>query len=177
MYSHFIANLNDVPQIEVLMASSISSLLGELLNDHQLEAAKESMGLDTQLIKDGTYFLVKKDEVLIGSGGFSYRKTLFGGNHTPNRSDDLLVPGEEAAKVRAMYTDPSWIRKGVGSYILNLAENHIIQLGFNKAELMATVSGILLYEKRGYKVVEEIEYESKLGNKVPMYKMEKTIRG
>jgi len=177
MYSHFIANLNDIPQIEVLMASSISSLLGELLNDHQLEAAKESMGLDTQLIEDGTYFLVKKDEVLIGSGGFSYRKTLYGGNHTPNRSDDLLVPGEEAAKVRAMYTDPSWIRKGVGSYILNLAENYIIQLGFNKAELMATVSGILLYEKRGYKVVEEIEYESKLGNKVPMYKMEKTIRG
>ncbi len=68
MYSHFIANLNDIPQIEVLMASSISSLLGELLNDHQLEAAKESMGLDTQLIEDGTYFLVKKDEVLIGSG-------------------------------------------------------------------------------------------------------------
>ena len=177
MYSHSIANLEDIPQIQVLMASSISTLLGELLNDHQLEAAKESMGLDTQLIEDGTYFLVKKDEVLIGSGGYSYRKTLFGGNHTPNRSDDLLVPGIDAAKVRAMYTDPSWIRKGVGTYILNLAENSIVQLGFNKAELMATVSGILLYEKRGYEVVEEIEYESKLGNKVPMYKMEKTIHG
>ena len=68
MYSHSIANLEDVPQIQVLMASSISTLLGELLNDHQLEAAKESMGLDTQLIEDGTYFLVKKEEVLIGSG-------------------------------------------------------------------------------------------------------------
>ena len=76
-----------------------------------------------------------------------------------------------------MYTDPSWIRKGVGSYILNLAENSIVQLGFNKAELMATVSGILLYEKRGYKVVDEIEYRSKLGNKVPMYRMEKIIHG
>ena len=177
MYSHSIANPEDIPQIQVLMESSISTLLGEVLNHHQLEAAKESMGLDTQLIEDGTYFLVKKGEVLIGSGGYSYRKTLFGGNHTPNRSDDLLVPGKDAAKVRAMYTHPSWIRKGVGSYILNLAENSIVQLGFSKAELMATVSGILLYEKRGYKVVEEIEYESKLGNKVPMYKMEKTIRG
>lgn len=177
MYSHFIADLEDIPKIELLMESSITSLLGELLNDHQLEAAKESMGLDTQLIRDKTYFLVKKDEEIIGSGGYSYRKTLFGGNHTPNRSDDLLVPGRDAAKVRAMYTEPSWIRKGVGSYILNLAENSIIQLGFNKAELMATVSGILLYENRGYKVVEEIEYESKLGNKVPMYKMEKTIHG
>ncbi len=177
MFSHFIADLEDIPKIELLMESSITSLLGELLNDHQLEAAKESMGLDTQLIRDKTYFLVKKDEEIIGSGGYSYRKTLFGGNHTPNRSDDLLVPGRDAAKVRAMYTEPSWIRKGVGSYILNLAENSIIQLGFNKAELMATVSGILLYENRGYKVVEEIEYESKLGNKVPMYKMEKTIHG
>ena len=177
MYSHSIANLEDIPQIQVLMASSISTLLGEVLNDHQLEAAKESMGLDTQLIEDGTYFLVKKGQVLVGSGGYSYRKTLFGGNHTPNRSDDLLVPGRDAAKVRAMYTHPSWIRKGVGSYILNLVESSIIQLGYDKAELMATVSGILLYEKRGYKVVEEIEYESKLGNKVPMYKMEKTIHG
>jgi len=175
MFSHIIADLDDVPKIEVLMESSISSMLGKMLNKDQLEAAKESMGLDTQLIEDGTYFLVKKDEVLIGSGGYSYRKTLFGGNHTPNRSDDLLVPGKDAAKVRAMYTDPSWIRKGVGSYILNLAEKSITQLGFNKAELMATVSGILLYEKRGYKVVEEIEYKSKLGNKVPMYKMEKII--
>jgi len=177
MFSHFIADLEDVPEIEVLMESSISLLLGELLNKKQLEAARESMGLDTQLIKDGTYFLVKKDEILIGTGGYSYRKTLFGGNHTPNRSDDLLVPGKDAAKVRAMYTDPYWIRKGVGSYILNLVESSIIQLGYDKAELMATVSGILLYEKRGYKVVEEIEYESKLGNKVPMYKMEKTIHG
>ena len=76
-----------------------------------------------------------------------------------------------------MYTDPSWIRKGVGTYVLNLAENSIRELGFHKAELMATVSGIFLYEKRGYKVVDEIEYESKLGNKVPMYKMEKAIHG
>ena len=175
MYSHFIANLNDIPQIEVLMASSISSLLGELLNDHQLEAAKESMGLDTQLIEDGTYFLVKKDEVLIGSGGYSYRKTLFGGNHTPNRSDDLLVPGEDAAKVRAMYTHPKGVRKGIGSLILQLSEEESLKLGFQLCELMATVSGILLYEKRGYEVVEEIEYVSRKGNTVPMYKMEKAL--
>jgi N-acetylglutamate synthase and related acetyltransferases len=113
----------------------------------------------------------------VGSGGYSYRKTLFGGNHTPNRSVYLLFPGKDAAKVRAMYTDPAWIRKGVGTYILNLAERSIEQLGFDKPELMATVSGIFLYEKRGYSVVEEIEYERKLCNKVPMYKMEKIING
>ena len=177
MLHHITAKLDDIHRIETLMESSISTLLGELLNKQQLEAAKESMGLDTQLILDKTYFLVKKDGVLVGSGGYSYRKTLFGGNHTPNRSDDLLVPGKDAAKVRAMYTDPSWIRQGVGTYILNLAESSIEQLGFNKAELMATVSGIFLYEKRGYTVIEEIEYESMQGNKVPMYKMEKILNG
>ena len=177
MLHHITAKLDDIHRIETLMESSISTLLGELLNKQQLEAAKESMGLDTQLILDKTYFLVKKDGVLVGSGGYSYRKTLFGGNHTPNRSDDLLVPGKDAAKVRAMYTDPSWIRQGVGTYILNLAESSIEQLGFNKAELMATVSGIFLYEKRGYTVIEEIEYESKQVNKVPMYKMEKILNG
>ena len=177
MFHHSIADLKDIPEIEVLMETSISNLLGKLLNEKQLEAAKESMGLDTQLLNDKTYFLIKNDDELIGSGGYSYRKTLFGGNHTPNRSDDLLVPGKDAAKIRAMYTDPSWIRKGVGTYVLNLAENSIRELGFHKAELMATVSGIFLYEKRGYKVIEETEYESKLGNKVPMYKMEKVIHG
>ena len=177
MFHHSIADLKDIPEIEVLMETSISNLLGKLLNEKQLEAAKESNDLDTQLLKDKTYFLIKKDNELIGSGGYSYRKTLFGGNHTPNRSDDLLIPGKDAAKIRAMYTDPSWIRKGVATYVLNLAENSIRELGFHKAELMATVSGIFLYEKRGYKVIEETEYESKLGNKVPMYKMEKVIHG
>ena len=177
MYYHTVAEIKDIARIESLMESSISSLLGKLLNKNQLEAAKESMGLDTQLINDKTYFLIKKDEIIVGSGGYSYRKTLFGGNHTPNRSDDLLVPGKDAAKVRAMYTDPSWVRKGIGTYILNIAEHSISQLGFDRAELMATVSGILLYEMRGYEVVEEIEYVSKLGNKVPMYKMEKIING
>ena len=112
---------------------------------------------------------------LVGSGGYSTRKTLFGGNHTPNRSDDFLIPGQDAARVRAMYTHPEWVRKGIGSLILELSEEESLKLGFQKCELMATVSGILLYEKRGYEVVEEIEYVSRKGNTVPMYKMEKAL--
>ena len=74
-----------------------------------------------------------------------------------------------------MYTHPDWTRKGVGSYVLELSENKVHKLGFQSTELMATVSGILLYEKRGYEVLEQIEYVSKLGNKVPMYKMKKIL--
>ena len=169
------AQIDDVSNIECLMQLSISNMLGDLLNEDQMEAANESMGLDTQLIKDGSYYLVFQDKELIGSGGFSTRETLFGGNHTPNRSDNLLIPGQDSAKIRAMYTHPKWIRKGVGTLILELAEKKALELGFNKFELMATVSGILLYEKRGYETEEEVEYVSKLGNKVPMYKMKKNI--
>ena len=177
MFNKVIASLEDIENIETLMDLSISKILGNLLDSYQIEAARESMGLDTQLIFDKTYFLIKKGEILVGSGGYSYRKTLFGGNHTPNRSDDLLNPSKDAAKVRAMYTHPDWIRKGIGSYVLKIAEVAAEESGFKRTELMATVSGILLYKTRGYEVIEEIEYISKLGNKVPMYKMEKLLDG
>ena len=74
-----------------------------------------------------------------------------------------------------MYTHPDWIRKGVGSMILELSENESKKLGVNKAELMATISGILLYQNRGYEVDKEIEYESRAGNKVRMYRMFKNL--
>ena len=175
MYIHEIASKKHIADIESLMDLSIRKILGDKLNVGELEAARESMGMDTQLIADKTYFLIKKDKIIVGSGGYSFRKTLFGGNHTPNRSNDLLVPGEDSAKIRAMYTHPDWTRRGVGSYVLELSEKSAQKLGFRSAELMATISGILLYEKRGYEVLEQIEYESKLGNKVPMFKMKKKL--
>ena len=175
MFTYRKAEIQDIPAIKELMDLSISKVLGKLTDKKELEASFESMGLDTKLIEDNSYFLIFEADTLIGSGGYSIRKTLFGGNHTPNRSDDLLVPGEEPSKIRAMYTHPNWIRKGVGSMILELSENESKKLGFKKAELMATISGILLYQDRGYEVDEEIEYESRAGNKVRMYKMFKNL--
>ena len=175
MFTYRKAEIQDIPGIEELMDLSISKVLGKLTNKKELEASYESMGLDTKLLEDNSYFLIFEGNNLIGSGGYSIRKTLFGGNHTPNRSDDLLVPGKEPSKIRAMYTHPNWIRKGVGSMILELSENESKKLGFNKAELMATISGILLYQHRGYIVDEEIEYESRAGNKVKMYRMFKNL--
>ncbi|MAV22698.1 MAG: GNAT family N-acetyltransferase [Gammaproteobacteria bacterium] len=173
-YKHKIASLDDIPSIKQLISLSIDKNMANLLSENELEASRESMGLDTTLIKDQTYFLIYKDNLLIGSGGFSFRETLFGGNHTPNRSDHLLDPNKHSAKIRAMYTHPNWTRRGVGTYILYLAEQEAEKLGFKSYELMATVSGILLYEKRGYEVKEEIDYVSERGNKVRMYHMKKT---
>jgi len=174
-FTHRIATLDDIPAIKKLMTLSINQLLGPLLTKDQLEASFDSMGLDDQLIKDKTYFMIFSKDLFIGCGGWSNRETLFGGNHTPNRDDQFLDPKKDSARIRAMYTHPDWVRKGVGTYILNLAEKECLKKGFKNVELMATVSGKLLYEKRNYKVLEQIDYQSKIGNKVPMYRMIKKI--
>ena len=170
-----LANYEDIPVVKGLMEQSIAVLLGNYVNEEELEASFESMGLDDQLILDKTYFLINFEGVLVGCGGWSNRKTLFGGNHTPNRSNDFLDPNHDAAKIRAMYTHPDWARKGIGTFILELAEKEACNAGFKRCELMATLSGIYLYKRRGYKVDEEIFYKSKKGNSVKMYKMTKFL--
>jgi len=170
-----LANSEDIPSVKGLMEQSIAQLLGNYVNEEELEASFESMGLDDQLILDKTYFLIDFEGILVGCGGWSNRKTLFGGNHTPNRSNDFLDPNHDAAKIRAMYTHPDWARKGIGTFILELAEKEACNAGFKRCELMATLSGIYLYKRRGYKIDEEIFYKSKKGNSVKMYKMTKFL--
>ena len=174
-FSHRIATLEDIPAIEELMRLSINKLLGPLLNEDQLEASFDSMGLDDQLIKDGTYFMIFRKDIFIGCGGWSNRETLFGGNHTPNRDNQFLDPKKDSARIRAMYTHPDWIRKGVGSLVMNLGENAAKKLGFQRCELMATQSGKLLYEAKGYKPIEDIVYKTNSNKTVPMIRMEKFI--
>ena len=174
-FTHRIATLDDVPAIEQLMMLSINQLLGPLLTKDQLEASFDSMGLDDQLIKDETYFMIFSNDVLIGCGGWSNRETLFGGNHTPNRDDQFLDPKKDSARIRAMYTHPDWISKGAGSFVMNLGEKAAKDLGFKKCELMATQSGVLLYETQGYEPIEDVIYKAKSGKTVPMVRMEKEI--
>ena len=170
-----LANSVDISAIKGLMEQSITRLLGNYVNEEELEASFESMGLDDQLILDKTYFLIDFEGILVGCGGWSNRKTLFGGNHTPNRSNDFLNPIDDAAKIRAMYTHPNWSRKGVGTLILEIAEKEAFNIGFKRCELMATLSGIYLYKARGYTVDDEIIYKSKKGNSVKMFKMTKSL--
>ena len=174
-FTHRFATLDDIPAIKKLMTLSINQLLGPLLTKDQLEASFDSMGLDDQLIKDKTYFMIFSKDVFIGCGGWSNRETLFGGNHTPNRDDQFLDPKKDSARIRAMYTHPEWIRMGVGSLVMNLGEKAAIKLGFKKCELMATQSGVLLYKAQGYKPIEDILYETNSGKTVPMVRMEKEI--
>ena len=174
-YNHRIALIEDIDAIESLMELSIKELLGPYLTEPQLKASFESMGLDDQIIKDKTYFMIFRGEEFVGCGGWSNRRTLFGANHTPNRDKSFLNPKIDSAKIRAMYTHPRWARKGIGSLIIELAEAEASKAGFKKCELMATQAGEPLYKVKGYRVTEEILYKSLSGLTVPMMKMEKRI--
>ncbi len=174
-FTHRLATIDDLDAIQNLMMLSINSLISPMTNKDELEAHFDGMGLDEQLIKDNTYVLVFRKNILVGCGGWGIRRTLFGGSHTKNRNDNFLNPKKESARIRAMYTHPDYTRIGIGSFILKFAEEKAKKLGFNKIELMATFSGKPLYESRNYRFLEESIFTSSLGNKVIFYKMEKDI--
>src|SRR5262245_18770823 len=141
-FTHRLAVAADIPAIAALMERAIAELQHDFLSPEQIEASRLSMGLDTQLIVDGTYFVIEAEGRLAGCGGWSKRATLYGGDAgAVARDARLLVPASEPARIRAMYTDPDFVRRGVGRRVLELCENAACEAGFIRAELMATLAG------------------------------------
>ena len=132
------------------------------------------MGLDTQLIDDGTYFIVEILGDIAGCGGWSRRATLYGGDESPGRSAVLLNPAKDAARIRAMYTHPLHTRKGVGRLILSLSEEAARSEGFERVELMASMAGEPLYRACGYEPCERV-VDGRGGVGVPLVRMSKLL--
>jgi GNAT superfamily N-acetyltransferase len=175
-FSHRLATSDDIPAIAALMDRAIDSLQSAFLSPTEVAASRLSMGLDTQLIADGTYFLVEEGERLAGCGGWSRRATLYGGNHSVELRDDrLLDPATESARIRAMYTDPAFVRRGVGRLILSLSEAAARAAGFSRAEMMATLSGEPLYLACGYQPIERVATMAAEGPPVPGVRMGKPL--
>ncbi len=174
-FKHRVAGEADIPAISALMARAIGALQGDFLTPAQVEASRAVMGLDTQLIADGTYLLVEaEDGRLAGCGGWSRRATLYGGDHsTALRDAALLDPARDAARIRAMYTDPDFTRRGVGRLVLSVCEAAAREAGFARAEMMATLAGEPLYRACGYLPIERIETSGDVP--VPMIRMGKSL--
>ena len=170
-----LASQSDLPQLTALMNAAIAGLLPQFLPPAEVEASFAIMGLDTQLIEDGTYFIVEIDGQLAGCGGWSRRATLFGGNHTAGRDARLLDPKREPARVRAMYTSPAFTRRGVGRKVLELCEGAARDEGFTQVELAATMGGKPLYEASGYQPIELMMVDTPTGVQVPILRMGKAL--
>lgn len=174
--THRIATDADLPELRALMARAIDRLQDDFLTPDQVRASHKVMGLDTQLIRDGTYFVVELDGRIVGSGGWSWRATLYGGDDSVvTREPAALDPATDAAKVRAMYTDPDFARRGIGRLVLDLCENAARNAGFARAEMMATMAGVPLYRACGYVPVEEMHMASIDGVQVPLVRMAKDL--
>jgi len=172
--THRLAHCDDLDALRVLMDAAISELQKPFLDERQIASSRTIMGLDTQLIEDGTYFIVEANGMLAGCGGWSRRATLYGGDQSPGRSAAILDPAKDAARVRAMYTHPHHTRKGVGRLILSLCEKAALSEGFKRVELMATMAGEPLYRACGYEPCERL-MDDRGGVAVPLLRMIKEL--
>ncbi len=169
----------DIPAISSLIDQSVRVLQAGDYSPAQLEGALGTVfGVDTQLIKDGTYFVIEDRsesgcESLVACGGWSKRRTLFGSDQARDRSDNLLDPTIEAAKIRAFFVHPKWARKGLATEILAACEEAASGAGFSQFELGATLTGERMYSKRGYHAVERVSVPLPNGATLPIIRMSK----
>ena len=172
-----LATLADIDALRDVMRRSIEKLQDEFLSSCQVRASHQVMGLDTQLVKDGTYFVVERDGRIAGCGGWSWRSTLYGGDASVvSREPRPLDPATEPARIRAMYTNPEFVRQGVGRLVLLQCEAAAMDAGFCRATMMATMAGVPLYKACGYVEVEPVNEAKIDGVSVPLVRMEKRLR-
>src|SRR5580692_12676054 len=172
----------DVPRLREVIEASVRSLQGGDYSPSQIEGALKTVyGVDSQLIADGTYFVAEVSEhengaVIVGCGGWSKRKTLYGGDQFAGREDSLLDPAGDAAKIRAFFVDPQWARRGIGTLILEACENAAREAGFARLEMGATLSGVAFYRAQGYAALENLEVRLSNGEILPIVRMAKEFK-
>jgi len=181
----------DVPVLGELIDASVRGLQMQDYTPAQIEGAlKTVFGVDSQLIADGTYIVAQaepaaaaidrtgaknapSERIIVGCGGWSKRKTLYGSDHWTGREDALLDPLRDAAKIRAFFIHPDWARSGVGSMILQACENAASSAGFTRYEMGATLTGVKLFRAKGYVAVKPISIPLVNGESLPVIHMEK----
>jgi GNAT superfamily N-acetyltransferase len=176
----------DIPILQLLICESVRVLQKDDYSTSQLKSALQTVyGVDSQLIADGTYFVVETPPengdaspagLIVGCGGWSQRKTLYGGDHYTLREDAYLDPEKDAAKIRAFFIKPGFTRLGLGTMILDRCESEARRAKFTRLEMGATLTGVALYEARGYVKLEELSVPLANGEVLPIVKMAKTIR-
>lgn len=172
------ATLDDVPVLHQVIAESTRGLMAGDYTQVQLEAALgNAFGVDTELIRDRTYFVVESDQAIVACGGWSRRMTMFGADGRADRESALLDPVVDAARIRAFFVRPAWARRGIGRLLLDRCELEAAKAGFRTAELMATLPGERLYAASGYLGDTRIEYDLGGGVHIDFVPMRKALAG
>jgi GNAT superfamily N-acetyltransferase len=170
----------DIPRLQEVIEASVRGLQAGDYTPAQIDGALKSVyGVDSQLIADGTYFAAEVTESdqtqIVACGGWSQRRTLYGGDQFAGREDSLLDPSRDAAKIRAFFVHPQWARRGIGSMILEACENAAFAAGFTKLEMGATLSGVAFYRAKGYEEIEKQAASLANGESLPIVRMAKEI--
>jgi GNAT superfamily N-acetyltransferase len=171
----------DIPILRELIDASVRGLQAGDYSPAQIEEALKTVyGVDTQLIADGTYLVAEGEPpvegvTIAGCGGWSKRKTLYGGDQFAAREDSLLDPARDAAKIRAFFVHPAWARRGIGSAILEACERAATAAGFTRLEMGATLSGVPFYAVRGYAALENLEAPLGDGGSLQIVRMAKNL--
>jgi len=180
-YELRLATEADIPELRELIEVSTRVLQRQDYSREQIEAALgTALGVDTQLIADRTYYAAEGalpggEKEIVACGGWSRRKTLYGSDHGPYRQSELLDPKVDAAKIRAFFVHPEWVRRGIATAILETCEQVAMAEGFRRFEMGATLTGVSMYLARGYAEMERFEVPLPGGLTLPVVRMGKTV--
>jgi GNAT superfamily N-acetyltransferase len=171
------AREQDIPALAALIPLSVRSLQAAHYSPAQMDAALGPVfGVDRELIRDGTYFVVERGGALAGCGGWSRRRSLFGGDAGRDATEaELLDPARDPARIRAFFVRPDWARRGIGRQIMNACEQAIAQARFRSIELVATLAGEPLYAAFSFRAVERYDIALPDGLKLPVVRMVKVL--
>jgi GNAT superfamily N-acetyltransferase len=170
------ATLDDRPALSRLIEMSARALSRADYSGEQIDAAVASVfGVDSELIRDGTYFVAEAEGMLVGCGGWSRRGTLFGGDQYSERESAELDPSHEAARIRAFFVHPEWARRGIGRAILERCEGEARAYGFRSLQLMATLPGLNFYRSLGYTESAPVTYKLPGGTTINFVPMRKAL--
>ena len=173
--------MEDIPELTLLIDASVRALHTALYTPEQISSAlKHVYGVDTTLVHDGHYLVVEtlaspEKTKIVGCGGWSNRRTLYGGDRYALRDDDILDPATDAGKIRAFFVHPDWTRRGIGGIVLRACEGAAREAGFAKVEMGSTLSGVAFYASNGYREIEEVEETLKDGVLLKFVRMGKVF--
>lgn len=171
-----LATFQDIAELKKLLDLSVRGLSKKYYTSSQIDSAlKYIFGIDTQLISDGTYYIVEIDGIIAGCGGWSMRRTLYGGDQHKELQDTLLDPIMEAARIRAFFVHPDYVRRGIARQIMDLCQGQAKEHGFSSLELGATLPGVPLYKAMGFWEMDNIVEPLFDGEKLELVKMKKDI--